>query len=36
MLYVLVFSKVSLAEIEKHKLAGDKKTIKKIERLLNE
>jgi len=36
MIYVLVFSKVSLADIEKHKLAGDKKTIKKIEKLLNE
>lgn len=36
MSYVLVFSKTALEDIEKHKKSGDKPTLKKIEKLLNE
>ena len=36
MSYVLEFTKVALADIEKHKKAGDKAVLKKIARLLNE
>ena len=36
MSYVLVFTKTALADIDKHKKAGDKATLKKIEKLLNE
>jgi len=36
MSYVLEFTKVALADIEKHKKAGDKVVLKKIARLLNE
>ncbi len=36
MSYLLEFSKNALADIEKHKKTGDKTTLKKIEKLLNE
>ena len=36
MSYVLEFTKVALADIEKHKKAGNKAVLKKIARLLNE
>ncbi|MBK6265056.1 Txe/YoeB family addiction module toxin [Marivirga sp. S37H4] len=36
MSYTLEFSKTALADIEKHKKSGDKSTLKKIEKLLNE
>ena len=36
MSYVLEFSKTALEDIEKHKRSGDKATLKKIEKLLNE
>lgn len=36
MSYVLEFSKTALEDIEKHKKSGDKATLKKIEKLLNE
>ncbi len=36
MSYTLEFSKTSLADIAKHKKAGDIPTLKKIEKLLNE
>lgn len=36
MSYVLEFTKVALADIEKHKKAGDKAVLKKIAKLLNE
>jgi len=36
MSYTLDFSKTALADIEKHKKSGDKPTLKKIEKLLNE
>ncbi len=36
MSYVFEFSETALADIEKHKKAGDKAVLKKIERLLNE
>ena len=36
MSYILVFSKTALDDIEKHKKSGDKTTLKKIEKLLNE
>ncbi len=36
MSYVLDFTKVALADIEKHKKAGDKAVLKKIAKLLNE
>ena len=36
MSYVLEFTKVALADIEKHEKAGDKAVLKKIARLLNE
>ena len=36
MTYVLEFTKVALADIDKHKKAGDKAVLKKIARLLNE
>ena len=36
MSYVLEFTKVALADIEKHKKADDKVVLKKIARLLNE
>ena len=34
--YILEFSKTALADIEKHKKAGDKATLKKLKKLLNE
>lgn len=34
--YVLQFSKTAIDDIEKHKKSGDKSTLKKIEKLLNE
>jgi len=34
--YTLVFSKTALKDIEKHKKSGDKTTLKKIKKLLNE
>lgn len=36
MSYTLEFSKTALKDIEKHKKAGDKTTLRKIEKLLNE
>jgi len=36
MSYTLDFSKTALEDIEKHKKSGDKSTLKKIEKLLNE
>lgn len=36
MSYTLQFSKTALADIEKHKKSGDKTTIKKLNKLLNE
>ena len=36
MTYKLRFSKTALLDIEQHKKSGDKATLKKIERLLNE
>ncbi|MCB0495327.1 MAG: Txe/YoeB family addiction module toxin [Cyclobacteriaceae bacterium] len=36
MSYALEFSKTALADIEKHKKSGDKATLKKIQKLLNE
>jgi toxin YoeB len=36
MSYVLELSETALEDIEKHKKAGDKSVLKKIERLLNE
>jgi toxin YoeB len=36
MSYSLQFSKTALEDIEKHKKSGDKSTLKKIEKLLNE
>ena len=36
MSYTLDFSKTALKDIEKHKKSGDKPTLKKIEKLLNE
>lgn len=36
MSYVLEFSKTALADIDKHKRSGDKATLKKMEKLLNE
>ena len=36
MSYVLDFTKVALADIEKHKKAGDKAVLKKTAKLLNE
>ena len=36
MSYTLEFSKTALKDIEKHKKSGDKSTLKKIEKLLNE
>ena len=36
MIYTLEFSKIALADIEKHKKAGDKTTLKKIHKLLIE
>lgn len=36
MSYTLDFSKTALKDIEKHKKSGDKSTLKKIEKLLNE
>ncbi|GAA5035351.1 Txe/YoeB family addiction module toxin [Marivirga lumbricoides] len=36
MSYTLAFSKTALEDIEKHKKSGDKATLKKIEKLLNE
>lgn len=36
MKYALEFSRTALSDIEKHKKAGDKSTLKKIEKLLNE
>ncbi len=36
MSYVLEFSKIALEDIKKHKKSGDKTTLKKIEKLLNE
>lgn len=36
MSYVLEFTKVALADIEKHKKIGDKAVLKKIAKLLNE
>ncbi len=36
MSYTLRFSKTSLEDIERHKKSGDRATIKKIEKLLNE
>ncbi len=36
MSYTLEFSKTALEDIEKHKKSGDKSTLKKIEKLLNE
>jgi toxin YoeB len=34
--YTLEFSKTALEDIEKHKKSGDKPTLRKIEKLLNE
>lgn len=36
MSYILEFTKVALADIEKHKKAGDKSILKKIAKFLNE
>lgn len=36
MKYTLEFSKIALEDIKKHKNSGDKSTLKKIEKLLNE
>lgn len=36
MSYLLIFSATALADIKKHKKSGDKPTLKKIEKLLNE
>ncbi len=36
MSYTLAFSKTALADIDKHKKSGDKPTLRKIEKLLNE
>jgi len=36
MSYTLEFSKTALADIEKHKKSGDKSTLKKLQKLLNE
>ena len=36
MTYTLEFTKVALADIEKHRKAGDKAVLKKIAKLLNE
>ena len=36
MIYELTFSKIALEDIKKHKKSGDKPTLKKIEKLLNE
>lgn len=36
MIYFLEFTKVALADIEKHKKAGDKAVLRKIARLLDE
>jgi toxin YoeB len=36
MSYVLEFTKVALADIERHKKSGDKAVLKKISKLLNE
>ncbi len=36
MSYILVFSDQALADIDKHKKAGDQSVLKKIQRLLNE
>ena len=36
MSYTLAFSKTALEDIEKHKKSGDKPTLRKIEKLLNE
>ena len=36
MSYILEFTKVALADIEKHKKAGDKAVLRKIARLLDE
>jgi len=36
MSYTLQFSKTALEDIEKHKKSGDKSTLRKIEKLLNE
>ena len=36
MSYKLEFSKIALEDIEKHKKSGDKATLKKIQKLLNE
>lgn len=36
MKYTLIFSKTALKDIEKHKKSGDRSTLKKIEKLLNE
>ena len=36
MSYALEFSKTALADIEKHKKSGDKATLRKIQKLLNE
>ena len=36
MSYVLEFTKTALEDIEKHKQSGDKATLKKIQKLLNE
>lgn len=36
MSYALEFTKTALADIKKHKKAGDRPTIKKIQKLLNE
>ena len=36
MSYLLEFSKIALEDIEKHKKAGNRATLKKLEKLLNE
>ena len=36
MSYKLEFSKIALEDIEKHKKVGDKATLKKLQKLLNE
>ncbi len=36
MSYILKFTKIALADIEKHKKAGDQSTLKKLQKLLNE
>ena len=36
MSYTLELSKTALEDIEKHKKAGDKSTLKKLQKLLNE